>query len=72
MQPESFQLYGQGIWDYIVLASFAILTIWIAFTKPHRIIYILPACLTFYFFIELGTRWTPEKIVPSIFIVSLI
>lgn len=72
MQPESFQLYGQGIWDYIVLASFAVLTIWIAFTKPHRIIYILPACLTFYFFVELGTRWTPEKIVPSIFIVSLI
>ena len=72
MQPESLQLYGQGIWDYIVLASFAVATIWIAFTRPHRIIYILPACLTFYFFIELGTRWTPEKIVPSIFTISLI
>jgi len=72
MQPELLQLYGQGIWDYIVLASFAVVTIWIAFTKPHRIIYILPPCLTFYFFIELGTRWTPEKIVPSIFIISLI
>jgi hypothetical protein len=72
MQPESLQLYGQGIWDYIVLTIFAAVTIWIAFTKPHRIIYILPACLTFYFFIELGTRWTPEKIVPSIFIFSLI
>ncbi|MEA5476923.1 hypothetical protein VB774_04750 [Pseudanabaena galeata UHCC 0370] len=72
MQSESLQLYGQGIWDYIVLAIFAAVTIWIAFTKPYRIIYILPACLTFYFFIEMGTRWTPEKIVPPIFILSLI
>lgn len=71
MQAESLQLYGQGIWDYIVLAIFSVVTIWIGFTKPHRILYILPACLTFYFFIESGTRWTPEKIVPSIFLLSL-
>lgn len=63
---------GHGVIDYIVVFGFIIYAIYAGFTKPHRILYILPACLSFFFFIEVGPRLTPDKLVPAVFIVSTI
>lgn len=60
---------GFGFIDYFMVILFAVVTLWIALTKPSRIIYILPAACTFYFFIPFTTELTPYKIVPLVLII---
>ena len=65
-------LLGHGVIDYVVVFLFILYSIYAGLTKPHRILYILPASLSFFFFIEIGPRLTPDKLVPAIFIVFTI
>lgn len=64
-------LIGHGIIDYLVVSFFIVYAIWAGYTKPIRILNIFPACLSFFFFIEIGPRLTPEKLVPAVFIITV-
>lgn len=65
-------LIGHGAIDYIIVILLSLYAFGAGQTKPHRILYILPACISFFFFIEVGPRLTPEKLVPFIFVSSVI
>lgn len=69
---DSANLIGHGILDYLVIIVLVLYAYWAGQTKPHRILYILPACMSFFFFIEVGPRLTPDKLVPPVFIMSII
>ena len=61
---------GHGIIDYIVIFVFALYSFYVGMNKQYKIIYILPAALTFYFFVNWGTLLTPIKIVPFFFLMG--
>lgn len=65
-------LVGHGIYDYLIIFILVLYAYWAGQTKPYRILYILPTCLSFFFFIEVGPRLTPDKLVPPIFIISIV
>ncbi len=65
-------LLGHGSIDYIVVYSLMAYAVYAGFTKPHRILFILPACLSFFFFIEVGPRLTPDKLVPVVFVIATV
>jgi|GEM_PF-2782752 len=65
-------LIGHGIFDYLVVFGLILYGIYAGITKPSRILYIFPACLSFFFFIEVGPRLTADKLVPFLFILSVI
>jgi len=69
---NSDNLIGHGTYDYLVIILLLLYAFWAGQTKPHRILYILPACISFFFFIEIGPRLTPEKLIPMVFIVSTV
>lgn len=60
---------GHGAIDYLVMLAFILLTIWIGATKPERILYILPAAITFNFFIPTFIELTPFKVVPILLVI---
>lgn len=59
---------GHGPIDYLVVAAFVLYAIWAGATQTRRILYIIPAALTFYFFVNLGAWVTPYKLVPFAFL----
>jgi hypothetical protein len=65
-------LIGHGLIDYLFVFAMLAYAFFAGQTKPHRILYILPACLSFFFFIPVGSNLTADKLVPAIFIVSVI
>ncbi|MBL4708843.1 MAG: hypothetical protein JKY48_10445 [Flavobacteriales bacterium] len=62
-------IIGHGLLDYIVVLTFVLYAIYAALTRTHRILYILPAAVSFFFFIQVGPLITPDKVVPFIFLV---
>ena len=64
-------LIGHGILDYIVVFGFILYALFAAFTKTERILNILPAALSFFFFIEVGPRLTPDKLIPAVFLFAV-
>jgi hypothetical protein len=65
-------LVGHGLIDYLFVLFMLAYAYYAGQTKPYRILYILPACLSFFFFIPLGSNLTADKLVPAVFIVSVI
>ena len=65
-------LIGHGPIDYIFVFGMIIFAYWAGQTKPQRILYILPACLSCFYFIEIGRRLTADKLVPMVFVMSVI
>jgi len=65
-------LVGHGLIDYLFVFFMIAYAYYSGQTKPHRILYILPACLSFFFFIPVGSNLTADKLVPAIFITSVI
>ena len=61
-------ILGHGILDYVVVIGLTLYAVYAGLTKPHRILYIMPATLTFFFFIQSFISITPLKIVPFAFI----
>jgi len=65
-------LIGHGLVDYVFVFFMMGYAYYAGQTKPHRILYILPACLSCFFFIPVGSNLTADKLVPFVFIVSVI
>ena len=65
-------LIGHGLIDYLFVFFMMSYAYYAGQTKPHRILYILPACLSCFFFIPVGSNLTADKLVPVIFIISII
>lgn len=65
-------LIGHGIIDYAVVLSLCLYALYAGFTKSYRILYILPACVSFFFFLEIGPRLTPDKLAPFLFILAVL
>ncbi|PCI99613.1 MAG: hypothetical protein COB15_03890 [Flavobacteriales bacterium] len=65
-------LIGHGFIDYAFVFFMIAYAYWAGQTKPHRILYILPACISCFFFIPLGSMLTADKLVPIIYIGSVI
>tara|TARA_B100000809_G_scaffold201247_1_gene201797 strand:- start:2095 stop:3438 length:1344 start_codon:yes stop_codon:yes gene_type:complete len=65
-------LIGHGFIDYAFVYSMMYYAFWAGQTKPHRILYILPACLSCFFFIPVGSNLTADKLVPTVFIISVV
>lgn len=68
----SDNLIGHGLIDYLFVFFMLAYAYYAGITKPYRILYILPACLSFFFFIPLGSNLTADKLVPVVFIASVI
>jgi len=65
-------LIGHGLLDYLFVLFMLSYAYWAGQTKPHRILYILPACLSCFFFIPFGSNLTADKLVPVMFIGSVV
>lgn len=65
-------LIGHGLLDYLFVFLMLAYAFYAGQTKPSRILYILPACLSFFFFIPLGSNLTADKLVPTVFVVSVV
>jgi hypothetical protein len=63
---------GHGLIDYLFVFFMIGYAYYAGITKPHRILYILPACLSCFFFLPFGSNLTADKLVPIIFIISVI
>ena len=63
---------GHGIADYLVVVFFVFYAIYAGLTKTHRVLYILPAAVSFFFFIEVGPRFTPDTLVPTFYLLTVI
>ena len=64
-------LIGHGLIDYVFVFFMLAYAFLAGITRPHRILYILPACLSCFFFIPVGSNLTADKLVPAIFIVTI-
>ena len=59
--------------DFIVVGLFILISLWyILFKHPRDYVYVLPFAMAFFFYIQVGTRWTPAKVVPIILIVGIL
>jgi len=65
-------VFGHGIVDYVVVFAFLLYAIYAAFTKTERILNILPAAVSFFFFIEIGPRLTADKLIPFVFLSAVL
>lgn len=63
---------GHGIIDYIIVFAFLAYALYAAFTKTERILNVLPAAVSFFFFIEVGPRLTPDKLMPTVFLGAVV
>lgn len=72
MDPYSgLNLIGHGPIDYLVVIGMVALSFWIGLTQPQKILWLLPAACTFYFFIKVVTLLTPIKLIPFFFFLGL-
>ena len=59
---------GHGLVDYLMVMGMSLFALFAGFTKTKRVLYIIPAAITFYFFIDFLTLLTPIKLVPPLFL----
>ncbi|MEM6342605.1 MAG: hypothetical protein AAF927_01950 [Bacteroidota bacterium] len=72
MNPNSgLNLIGHGPIDYLVVIGMVALAFWYGLSSPQKILWILPATCTFYFFVKAVTMLTPIKLVPFFYLLGL-
>ncbi len=72
MDPNSgLNLIGHGPIDYLVVIGMVAMAFWFGLTNPQKILWLLPAATTFYFFIRVVTLLTPIKLVPFFFLLGV-
>ncbi len=72
LNAPSLNLIGHGPIDYVVVLAMVGLAFWYGLTNPIKILWLLPAATSFYFFIKVVTFLTPIKLVPFFFLLGVL